>query len=212
MVQANSSRNRGLFFCSPPPAAGICCIKPKYLSLFSVGGVGEKCVGQKFVLFPQLFTSLTFAQGFLRPHVPTQPFFFSFSLWSSCEVFEERTRRCECSLCLWLPGILYSHSCPHLAFRNGLKFLPEFVLLSSLAAGRFSLGHASTPILFLLGSSFSLHISGQLFAQKSYVSDGFKKVLNLLIGICGCFCCNSGSSVLSRFLHFKQKSQISSFF
>lgn len=41
-----------------------------------MGGVGEKSVGQEFVLFPQLFTSLTFAQGFLRPHVPTQPFFF----------------------------------------------------------------------------------------------------------------------------------------
>lgn len=145
-----------------------------------MGGVGEKSVGQEFVLFPQLFTSLTFAQGFLRPHVPTQPFFF-FSLWSLCEVFEECTRRCECSLCLWLPGILYSHSCLHLAFRNGLKFLPEFVLLSSLAAGRFSLGHASTPILFLLGSSFSPYISGQLFALKLYISDGFKKVLNLLI-------------------------------
>lgn len=30
-----------------------------------------------------------------------------------------------------------------------------------------------------------------------------------LSGICGCFCCNSGSSVLSSFLHFKQKSQVS---
>lgn len=101
-------------------------------------------------------------------------------VWSSCEVFEESVRRYECSLCLWLPGILYSHSCPHLAFRNGLKFLPPFVL-SSLATGRFSLGHASAHILFLPGSSFSPYISGQLFALRPYVSDGFKKVLNLLI-------------------------------
>lgn len=53
---------------------------------------------------------------------------------SSCKPLEvlgeESAGGCKFSLCLWLPGVLYSHDSPYPAFRNSLKFSTKFWLAS----------------------------------------------------------------------------------
>lgn len=94
---------------------------------FSVRGVDEKSVGRTLCFATAVYLSAACTGMEVLLGLMSRPSLF---LWSSGRVFEGWVRSCECSLCLWFPGILYSHSCPHLEFRNGLKILPEFGLLS----------------------------------------------------------------------------------